>query len=63
MEQGIGRMITTYPSPKELFERYIDPYATLKQQLLAIPYYLDSSKKPRYYQDLAVTKALSALAE
>lgn len=63
MDQGIGRMIANYPTPAELFERYIDNNATLKQQLFAIPYYLDSSKKPRYYQDLAVTKTLNALVE
>jgi type I restriction enzyme R subunit len=45
-----------------LYERYTDEYATIRQQILSIPYSIDSNKKPRYYQDLAITRALSAIA-
>ena len=63
MQEGNGKLISSFPSPEELYERYTDEYAVLRQQLLSVPYFLDSDKKPRYYQDLAITRALSALAE
>lgn len=62
-QEGRGKIVSKFPSPQELYERYADAYATLRQQLLSVPYFLDSDKKPRYYQDLAVSKALSAIAE
>lgn len=62
-QEGKGQMITHFPTPEELYERYADEYATLRQQLLSVPYFLDSDKKPRYYQDLAISKTLSAIAE
>ena len=63
MQEGDGKLISSFPSPEELYERYTDEHAVLRQQLLSVPYFLDSDKKPRYYQDLAITRALSALAE
>lgn len=63
MENGIGKEILAFPSPEELYERYTDWAATLRQQLLSLPYFINSDKKPRYYQELAITKALSAIAE
>ncbi len=63
MQEGSGKLISYFPSPDELYERYADEYATIRQQLLSTAYYIDSDKKPRYYQDLAITRALSALAE
>lgn len=55
-------MIDHYPSPSELYDRYTDEFATVRQQLLSMPYYIDSNKRPRYYQDLAITRALTAIA-
>ena len=63
MQQGTGKLLTSFPGPEELYERYTDEHAVLRQQLLSVPYFLDGDKKPRYYQDLAITRALSALAE
>jgi type I restriction enzyme R subunit len=60
---GIGHIVEKYPTPSELYERYTDEHATIKQQMLSIPYCIDSDKKPRYYQDLAITKALTAIAQ
>lgn len=62
-QNGIGKVIDKFPTPSELYERYTDEYATIRQQLLSIPYYIDSNKKPRYYQDIAISRALSAIAE
>jgi type I restriction enzyme, R subunit len=63
LEQGVGAYVEQFPSPQELYERIIDPAAHLRQKLLAIPYFLDSNKKPRYYQDIAVSTALTAIAQ
>jgi glutamate rich protein grpB len=63
MQQGSGKLLTSFPSPEELYERYTDEHAVFRRQLLSIPYFLDSDKKPHYYQDLAITRVLSALAE
>ncbi len=63
LEQGTGDYVDTFPSPQDLYQRYIDPNATLKQHLLWTPYRLEWPIKPRYYQNIAVTKILTALAE
>lgn len=63
LQEWRGKYIEHYPTPQELYERYIDPSATLKQHLLSIPYYMEEGKKPRYYQDIAVRTVLSAIAE
>ncbi|MDD2537674.1 MAG: DEAD/DEAH box helicase family protein [Candidatus Absconditabacteria bacterium] len=63
LQSGTGKIISQYPSPAELYERYTDEHATLRQQILSIPYYIDSAKRPRYYQDIAITKALTAIAQ
>jgi type I restriction enzyme R subunit len=60
---GLGKIVDRYPTPAELYERYTDEYAVIRQQILSVPYYIDSGKRPRYYQDLAITKTLSALAQ
>lgn len=63
LQEWLGRMINSYPTPQELYDRYTDEYATIRQQLLSVPYYIDSNKKPRYYQDLAITKTLTSIAQ
>lgn len=62
LESGLGKFIDRYPTPAELYERYTDECATIRQQILSVPYYIDSNKRPRYYQDLAITKTLTAIA-
>jgi type I restriction enzyme R subunit len=62
LDTGLGNFIDRYPTSAELYERYTDEYATVRQQLLSVPYYIDSNKRPRYYQDLAITKTLTAIA-
>lgn len=63
MENGLGQVISRFPTPLELYERYTDETATIRQQILSVPYYVDSAKRPRYYQDLAITRALTAIAQ
>ena len=59
----LGCMIDRYPTPAELYDRYTDEYATIRQQILSMPYCIEWGKKPRYYQDLAITRALTAVAQ
>lgn len=63
MQTWLGDLIDRFPTPAELYERYTDETATIRQQILSMPYFVDSAKKPRYYQDLAITKALTAIAQ
>lgn len=59
---GRWSFIEKYPTPQELYERYVDPQAVVKQKILAEPYARNSNKKPRYYQDIAIRSGLSAIA-
>ncbi len=63
MDTWLGQIVPRFPSPTELYERYTDETATIRQQILSVPYYIDSAKRPRYYQDLAITKVLTAIAQ
>lgn len=63
LQEWTGDYIDAFPTPAQLYQRYIDPSATRKQQLLAIPYRSEWNIKPRYYQHIAVTRTLSAIAE
>ncbi len=63
MQEWRWKFIDKYPTPSELYERYTDESATLRQELLNIPYHRNWNFKPRYYQDLAVTRALTAIAK
>lgn len=62
LESGTGQIVEHFPSPAQLYERYTDEYATTRQRILSIPYYREDGKSPRYYQDLAITRALSSIA-
>lgn len=62
---GIEREIDTFPTPAELWQRLttgeqLTPEAA--QQLLAPSYEL-SDKKPRYYQEIAINRAVQAVAQ
>jgi type I restriction enzyme, R subunit len=62
LEEWIGKYIDTLPSPSELYERVIDPTATLRHHLLSTPYCLEANKRPRYYQDIAVSQVLTSIS-
>jgi type I restriction enzyme R subunit len=63
MKTGTGEYIDTFPSPEVLFQEAIDNLTSLKQQLLSIPFFLSGDKQPRYYQEIAVNKAVEAIAD
>jgi type I site-specific restriction endonuclease len=63
---GREREITRYPTPEELFARWraaeaIDDEALAKKLLQ--PYYMLPDKKPRYYQEIAINRAVKAILQ
>lgn len=63
MRTGTGDYIDYFPTPETLFQESIDNLTSLKKQLLAVPFYLMGDKQPRYYQEIAVNKAIEAIAD
>jgi type I restriction enzyme R subunit len=63
LQSGKGCFVTEYPTPEYLYVRIIGTEEVSKRHLLSQPYYLTAGLKPRYYQEIAVQNALSAIAE
>jgi type I restriction enzyme, R subunit len=63
MKSGTGDYIDNFPTPETLFQESIDNLTSLKKQLLGVPFYLVGDKQPRYYQEIAVNKAIEAIAD
>lgn len=61
-ETGKGEFIEFYPTPDELESRYLDEINKTEQVLRSIPFLLEGSWQPRYYQQLAVHAATDAIA-
>jgi type I restriction enzyme R subunit len=55
--------ITAFPSPKELWNRVYGTANEWRDKLNEQPFYSDGVKQPRYYQELAVRKALEGIAK
>ena len=58
---GTGDYIDQFPTPDELYDR-VDTGDTIVQQALAEPYFFGDGKKPRYYQEIAISKAVESIA-
>lgn len=72
MQEGIENDVLVYPTPEQLWNIcFPEPddvaareVAALKEKLLSIPYEdRGGTFQPRYYQDIAVSKVLEAIAE
>lgn len=63
MKTGTGDYIDHFPTPEALFQESVDNLTSLKKQLFAVPFYLVGDKQPRYYQEIAVNKAIEAIAD
>jgi type I restriction enzyme, R subunit len=63
VEKGKGDYIDDFPTPETLFQESIQNLSDLKEQLLSVPMYLTGDKQPRYYQEIAVNKAIEAIAD
>lgn len=62
MKTGKGNFIQKYPTPDELYRLTFEESNKTKEILLSTPFYL-SERKPRYYQEIAIKKALEAIAD
>lgn len=63
MRTGTGDYIDNFPTPEALFQESVDNLTSLKKTLLGVPFYLVGDKQPRYYQEIAVNKAIEAIAD
>ncbi len=62
LESGKGDFIESYPTPEELYRKVIKEGNHTKEILLKEPCFL-SSKRPRYYQEVAISKVMEAIAD
>jgi len=60
---AIEREVERYPTPDELWYRYQQGLGltTATANALMVPYYLQTNKEPRYYQRIAITRAVEAI--
>lgn len=68
MISGLNRnmFMEDFPTPDELWERYVKEknFSSEEEATISYPYYTDSSgKKPRYYQRIAINRAVEAIAK
>jgi type I restriction enzyme, R subunit len=62
LESGTGDYIENYPSPEELYHRTFGEANHTREILQKEPYYI-SSKRPRYYQEIAISKVMESIAD
>ena len=63
MRSGKGEYIDAFPTPEQLYQRLFASEHRDKEALCSIPCYLTGGKKPRYYQENAVNRAISVIAD
>lgn len=61
MQTGKGDYIENYPTPDELELQYSTPLNNIAEKLRSIPFHLEGSMRPRYYQELAIHAATDAI--
>ena len=59
---GKGRFIEDYPTPEELFYRKFGKLKEQEERVITQNFYFEGNKKPRFYQQIAVQKAVEAIA-
>jgi type I restriction enzyme, R subunit len=62
MLHGKGQYITQYPSPNDLYNRIHQSKGSLREHIINQPY-SDDGKHPRYYQEIAINKAIEAICK
>ena len=57
--------LTSYPSPDDLWRRLRDAQGLNDKQAehLLTPYYLEAGRRPRYYQEIAINRAVQAVLQ
>src|SRR5574344_1732624 len=59
---GKGEFIEDYPTPEELFYRKFGKLKEQEERVITHNFYFEGNKKPRFYQQIAVQKAVEAIA-
>lgn len=62
METGNEALVASYPSPEELWQRTFGNAEEWRDKFNEMPFYSDGTRQPRYYQEIAINKVLSAIA-
>jgi type I restriction enzyme R subunit len=62
---GLETIITQYPTPQELWNRLhaTDPVPESIKEILLKPLFPNPGKPPRYYQEIAINRAVQAILE
>lgn len=64
MKTGAEGLVNSFPTPQELWDHTFGDQNTWRDQFDAISYPdISGTKKPRYYQELAVTRVTDAIAK
>jgi type I restriction enzyme R subunit len=63
MSEGKGKTISNFPAPEELYGRVMGKAVDMKERLLNQPFHIVGDMKPRYYQEIAVNKAIEAIGD
>lgn len=63
LKGGRGGWVDAYPTPDELFSRKYGGTTTKQESVITYPFHIEGSMKPRFYQQIAVQKAIEAIAE
>jgi len=63
LHTGKGQFIENYPTPINLYNHRFSSNIDLKAELHKIPFYLSGGMKPRYYQEIAVSRVMEAVAD
>ena len=62
METGDEQEVSAYPTPDELWERTFGDADEWRDKFNEQPLFDNGTKRPRYYQEIAINKALAAIA-
>ena len=62
METGDEDEVSAYPTPDELWERTFGDADEWRDKFNEQPLFDNGTKRPRYYQEIAINKALAAIA-
>lgn len=61
LREGKGQWVECYPTPHELFERKYGKTESKKESIITQPFHFEGSRKPRFYQQIAVQKTIEAI--